>query len=215
METLQETHSLWTDQPITGVRQDRLNFSHYADVLTEVVLTTDTPITIGIFGPWGSGKTSLMRLTAEQLTNRRTTAHRWARVVWFNAWQYERDEGALWRTLLLRVLEALESDQLSEKDAQQVTDWRMRLYTDVERIETGTINIDWPQLGTGALQLSLSLIPRPAALLELAQLLQGEMGTLEEIVSAFQREHTDIYRRSGPTSTSLVPPARKEDQHLK
>ena len=94
---------LWTDQPILDTKQDRLNFSHYADALAEVVLTADTPITIGVFGPWGSGKTSLMKLVTKQLTNRRTAGHRWARVAWFNAWQYERDEGALGRALLLRV----------------------------------------------------------------------------------------------------------------
>lgn len=63
--TSNEIRGLWTDQPILDAGHDRLNFSHYADVLTEVVLTADTPITIGIFGPWGSGKTSLMRLVAE------------------------------------------------------------------------------------------------------------------------------------------------------
>ncbi len=193
--SINETRGLWTDQPILGTQHDRLNFSHYADVLAEVVLAADTPITIGVFGPWGSGKTSLMRLVAEQLVNRRTAGHRWARVVWFNAWQYERDEGALWRAFLLRVLEGLESDQLSEKDVQQIADWRMRLYTDVQRTETGSIKIDWPKLGKGALNLSLSLIPGPSSFLQLAQLLQGEMGTLEEIASAFQREQIEIYRR--------------------
>ena len=189
------THGLWTDRPILGATHDRLNFSHYADVLTEVVLTADTPITIGVFGPWGSGKTSLMRLVAEQLLTRRTAGHRWAQVVWFNAWQYERDQGALWRALLLRVLEGLESNQLSKDDAQQIEDWRMRLYTDVQRTETGSIQVDWPKLGKGALHLGLSLVPTPATFVELTQLLQGEMGTLEDIVSAFQRERTDVYRR--------------------
>jgi len=203
MNTLHEAHSLWTDQPILGTIHDRLNFSHYADVLTEVVLTADTPITIGIFGPWGSGKTSLMRLIAEQLINRRTAAHRWARVVWFNAWQYERDEGALWRSLLLRVLEGLETDQscdklrtpLSKEDAQQIADWRMRLYADVQRTETGSIQIDWPKLGKGALRLGLSLMPTPSTFLELTQLLQSETSTLDEIASAFEHERTEVYRR--------------------
>ena len=198
---MDEVHSLWTDQPILGAKDDRLNFSHYADILTEVVLTADTPITIGVFGSWGSGKTSLMRLVAEQLINRRTASHRWARVVWFNAWQYERDEGALWRALILRVLEGLEgrgavtAPLLSEEDARQIADWRTRLYTAVERTETGSIRIDWPKLGKGALHLGLSLAPSPSTFLELAKLLQGETGTLEDIASAFQRESTEVHRR--------------------
>ncbi len=186
---------LWTDQPIRGGEHDRLNFSHYADVLADVVLTADTPITIGIFGPWGSGKTSLMRLVSERLLDQRTTEHRWAQVVWFNAWQYERDEGALWRALLLRILETLEGERLSDEDTKQVSDWRTRLYTDVQRSEMGSIKVDWPKLGKGALSLGFSLMPTPGTLLELGKMLQGEMGTLEDIASAFQRERTDIYRR--------------------
>jgi formylglycine-generating enzyme required for sulfatase activity len=190
-----ERKNLWTDRPIRAIEQDQLNFSHYADVLTEVVLTTTTPITIGIFGPWGSGKTSLMRLIGHKLDGSRTEDHRWARTVWFNAWQYERDEGALWRTLLLRVLEALESDQLSEADAQRIKDWQARLYTDVQRVETGSIQIDWPKLGKGAISLGLSLIPTPSTLLQLAKLLQDKRSSLEEVLAAFQREQTEIYRR--------------------
>ena len=186
---------MWTDQPILNAQSDQLNFSHYADVLTEVVLTADTPITIGIFGPWGSGKTSLMRLISEQLRDQRTVGHRWAHVIWFNAWQYARDEGTLWRALLLRVLEGLENTQISGSDAQQIADWRMRLYATVERTEMGSINIDWPKLGKGALNLGLSLIPTPSTFLQLAQLLQGDMENLEKIASAFQRERIQVYRR--------------------
>ncbi len=191
----QSLPGLWTDQPILGAAHDRLNFSHYANVLTEVVLTTDTPFTIGIFGPWGSGKTSLMRLVAEQLFDRRAEDHRWAKVVWFNAWQYEHDRGALWRTLLLRVLEGLESTQLTSEDARQIEDWRTRLYTDLQRTETGSLQIDWPKLGKGALRLGLSLIPTPSTLVELVELMKGETDKLEEIISAFQRERTEIYQR--------------------
>lgn len=194
-DTPNKPDALWTDQPIRGGEHDRLNFLHYADVLTEVVLTADTPITIGVFGSWGSGKTSLMRLVAERLLDRRTTEHRWAQVVWFNAWQYERDEGALWRALLLRILEALENERLSDEDAKQVSDWRTRLYTDVQRSEIGSVKIDWPKLGKGALSLGFSLMPTPGTLLELGKMVKGEMGTLEDIASAFQRERTDVYRR--------------------
>lgn len=190
-----QTYNLWNDQPVLDATYDRLNFSHYADVLSEVVRTADTPITIGIFGPWGSGKTSLMRLIAGQLLERRRPDHRWARVVWFNAWQYERDQGALWRALLLRVLEGLEGEQLSLEDARQIEDWRLRLYMDVQRTESGSVQIDWPKLGRGALRLGLSLMPSPATFIELLKLLQGEMDTIEDIVAAFERERTEVYRR--------------------
>jgi len=186
---------LWTDQPIRGEEEDRLNFADYADVLAEVILTADTPITVGVFGPWGSGKTSLMRLMQRRLAGRRTAAHRWVRTVWFNAWHYERDEAALWRALLLHVLEGLRSGELSEEDARQIEDWRMRLYADVERTEVGSLQVDWQAAGKAALKLGLSFIPGPATLAELAQLARGDLGALEELTNAFRREQIEIHRR--------------------
>jgi hypothetical protein len=74
--------TLWTDRPIQTRNEDRLNFADYADILADIILTADTPITLGIFGPWGSGKTSLMRLIAERLIGQRTPGHRRAQTVW-------------------------------------------------------------------------------------------------------------------------------------
>ena len=42
--------------------EDRLNFKVYVRVLKNVILYGDTPLTVGVFGPWGSGKTSLLRM---------------------------------------------------------------------------------------------------------------------------------------------------------
>jgi len=41
---------------------DKLNYSIYVNTLSEIVLKTkieETPLTIGIHGAWGSGKTSV------------------------------------------------------------------------------------------------------------------------------------------------------------
>jgi Cdc6-like AAA superfamily ATPase len=48
----------------------------------------DYPLTIGIFGEWGTGKTSLMRLIEKEVTS----VYNNAAAVWFNAWQYEKEE---------------------------------------------------------------------------------------------------------------------------
>ncbi len=186
---------LWTDQPIRTRQEDRLSFADYADILAEIILTADTPITVGIFGPWGSGKTSLMRLIAERLTGQRTPGHRRARIVWFNAWQYERDEAALWRALFLHILDGLRGDEFSPEDARQIEDWRMRLYTDVERTEWGSLQVDWPAAGKAALKLGLSFIPGPSTLVELAKLAQGNISVAEDLVKAFRRERVEIHRR--------------------
>jgi hypothetical protein len=53
-----KTRTQWTDREIRGQHDDQLGFAHYRDVLVDIVRECDTPLTIGIFGPWGSGKTS-------------------------------------------------------------------------------------------------------------------------------------------------------------
>jgi energy-coupling factor transporter ATP-binding protein EcfA2 len=57
----------WTDKEIRQATDDRLSFDEYCQVLTAIALSADTPLTVGVFGPWGSGKTSLLRLVQEAL----------------------------------------------------------------------------------------------------------------------------------------------------
>ena len=57
---------LLTDEPTTF---DKLSFQRYVDVLIPVIVSPDTqtPLTIGIFGPWGSGKSSLLAQISARL----------------------------------------------------------------------------------------------------------------------------------------------------
>ena len=48
------------DQPNANFDSDSLNIKPHADALTNFIERCDTPITIGIQGEWGSGKTSLL-----------------------------------------------------------------------------------------------------------------------------------------------------------
>lgn len=45
--------------------EDKLGFKDYADGVIDIIENIskeDTPFTIGIFGSWGSGKTSFMQI---------------------------------------------------------------------------------------------------------------------------------------------------------
>jgi pantothenate kinase-related protein Tda10 len=46
---------------------DALDFQPYVDTLVDIIQTGSTPLTIGVFGGWGSGKTSLMRMVKKGL----------------------------------------------------------------------------------------------------------------------------------------------------
>jgi hypothetical protein len=78
------------DQAIGEVncsRLDGLGFASYAEVLAGAALDTRGPFTIGVFGEWGTGKTSLMRLVEQKLSSHQNVV-----TVWFNAWRYEQEE---------------------------------------------------------------------------------------------------------------------------
>ena len=79
---------LLTDQALgehDSPQEDGLGFSTYAEVLSSAALGTTEPFTIGIFGAWGTGKTSLMRMIEGNLSSNPEVV-----TVWFNAWRFER-----------------------------------------------------------------------------------------------------------------------------
>lgn len=53
---------LLTDEPVLELADDRLSLDPYANTIAAVALGTEGPFTIGVFGDWGHGKTSLLRL---------------------------------------------------------------------------------------------------------------------------------------------------------
>ncbi len=59
--------SCFNDQPITSNKDDHLKNNQYAKGLLEFIKIADAPITIGIQGGWGSGKTSLINLLQHEL----------------------------------------------------------------------------------------------------------------------------------------------------
>ena len=48
------------DEALPQGGDDALKISAYKDALTDFIKRTDTPMTIGVQGEWGSGKTSLL-----------------------------------------------------------------------------------------------------------------------------------------------------------
>ncbi|MBI2951789.1 hypothetical protein HYY27_06840, partial [bacterium] len=147
-----ESRGQWTDRPTTD---DRLGFEDYRRTLVEVILRADTPITVGVFGAWGSGKTSLMRMVQADLEREEAGKAR-AKTVWFDAWKYDK-EGVLWRALLLSALDALRGDP--EQEDRELDDLQTSLYRDVDREEAGSVEIDWREAAKGTVKLGLSFLP--------------------------------------------------------
>lgn len=74
------------DLPCDGEEgSDHLGMRRYAQALARFVVHCETPMTIGIQGEWGSGKTSLMNMVT-RLVEREDKEHIFTH--WFQTWQY-------------------------------------------------------------------------------------------------------------------------------
>lgn len=83
------------DAAIAESGQDRLGFAAVAKEMVTEIASSEPPFTWGIFGDWGSGKTSLMRLIQQnmevQLENPGNKSLPLLIPVWFDAWRYENE----------------------------------------------------------------------------------------------------------------------------
>ena len=135
----------WDD---TRQLTDHLEIENYVNMLSLVVASADTPmpLSIGLFGPWGSGKTyfmGLMRQAIKRLADQaeqdraagRTPAS-CARIVpiTFNAWHYA--DANLWASLAVRIFDELaerEKKERSEREEKrQGLIGKLRIYRELE-----------------------------------------------------------------------------------
>ena len=73
---------MWSDNETID---DLIGFRVHAELLREVVCDDSLlPVTIGVFGDWGSGKTSIMKMLEKELEKDERIA-----VVYFDAWLFE------------------------------------------------------------------------------------------------------------------------------
>jgi iron(II)-dependent oxidoreductase len=183
-----------------ATERDALDFAAYRDALVGIVRdpATQTPLVIGVFGTWGSGKTSLMKMVKARLREAALAGGRPIHTMWFDAWKYQRDE-VLWRALLLQVLnclESLEGVEESEEDKQKIADWKQRLYEDVEREELGEFTFELTKAGKGVLKLGLGLLPAAPLFRKLLSAWQAEPSTfVDDLVGAFGRQRTQMHER--------------------
>ena len=72
-----------------GKEQDSLDLNKYTKALLNFIETTNTPMTIGIQGEWGSGKTSLLNQIFMGLDKRdKNNDQTKYKQIWINAWEH-------------------------------------------------------------------------------------------------------------------------------
>ncbi len=128
---------MWADNE---TEIDLLGFDYLTGALVEVVTEPRLlPVTVGVFGDWGSGKSSLMKLAAAELKERDRVA-----AIEFSAWQFEGYEDV--KSALMQVMMQRLRDQegLSDDAKRLVTrllkriDWFYAIGLAASRIVTLT-----------------------------------------------------------------------------
>lgn len=109
---------MWKD---TETAEDLLGYRFHAKLLKDIVLDDNMlPTSIGIFGNWGYGKSSLMLLMQKEVDNeiakQKSAGKEWRVLqVRFNGWQYENYESTKY-SLIQVLLDSVESYLSADKD---------------------------------------------------------------------------------------------------
>lgn len=114
---------MWSDRETSD---DCLGFSSYVESLADVCLEAEiAPLTVGIFGSWGSGKTSLMQMLRADIDGRAAAAAEQDKkkiiTLWVNAWRYEGKE-EIQSALIHAILRELEKDKSLVQDMKDTFD---------------------------------------------------------------------------------------------
>jgi hypothetical protein len=137
------------DKPIRGVLPvgggipnegiDTLNTFGYAKALAEHVKGCGTPLTVGVQGEWGSGKTSLLNMMKEQIEETKGSSGRRGKgeisgrllykTIWINTWEHSLLKSP--EQCLLSVISEL-IDAISEVDGS---------YTSAQRAKSALTNL--------------------------------------------------------------------------
>lgn len=88
---------MWSDNETTT---DLIGFKVHADLIRSVVTDPNLlPVVLGVFGDWGGGKSSIMKMLAQDLN---TDQHQDTICLYFNGWMFEGYEDA--KTALLSAI---------------------------------------------------------------------------------------------------------------
>ena len=109
MSTNRKTSARAIDEPLTEPEGDLLDMDQHAKALANYIKQDrKLPFTIGIFGEWGEGKTTMVNFLKRHLTPPPTAEGEPANFnfVTFSAWPYTTSE-KLWRALILEIAKVL------------------------------------------------------------------------------------------------------------
>ena len=128
---------MWSDNE-TDI--DLLGFQVHADLIKSVVTDASLlPVTVGVFGDWGSGKSSVTKMLERSLQDNDGIA-----TIYFNGWQFEGYDDARSALIYSILIELAEHKRLGPKIEAGVRDLIRK--------------VDWLRLANTGLQIGVPLL---------------------------------------------------------
>lgn len=156
--------SMWNDVETT---QDFLNFSVIAETVAELIVETgEKPISIGVSGSWGAGKSSMVKMIGKSLKAKDSDKGDEEKnyvFLEFNAWLYQGYDDA--RAALLQAV----SDKLLEESKKRSSATKNL----TGKVKGFISRINWLQVAKMAVPLSMGLVPGGAAVGGVASLISA------------------------------------------
>lgn len=177
--TVSSALALWSDDP---AETDLLSFDAVAQTVADALLDEALdPVALGLSGSWGSGKTTVLGLVAEELRERETDTQK-VLVIQTHPWRYDPATGAK-ESLIAEVLAAL-TDEISTSETK--TDKAKNLLTRLGK------RVDWAKAMKLAAKSALTLqIPDFDKLIELVKPKDGDEESVRGL-DAFREEFADL-----------------------
>ena len=131
MSPQQQSIHVWQDNE---TEIDLLGFDVHADLIRSVITDPSVlPVTVGVFGDWGGGKSSIMKMLQKELSNEK--AYPDVVCLYFNGWTfegYEDAKSALLTSILIQLGE-------HKKFGAKAKDWVVKLLKRAEMDGGGKI----------------------------------------------------------------------------
>lgn len=160
---------MWSD---IETDKDLLGFSVHANLIKDVVTNVkNLPITIGLYGDWGSGKSSVLKILEKELEEDENSI-----VIYFDGWTFESfDDAKL--ALIQGIVDELEK---SEKFKEKVKDKAEDIVKAFSKLKK---SINW---------MRILKVTAKSAIPVLSASMTGGLSVIPMLISAFQEHKNDL-----------------------
>lgn len=160
---------MWSD---IETDKDLLGFSVHANLIKDVVTNVkNLPITIGLYGDWGSGKSSVLKILEKELEEDENSI-----VIYFDGWTFESfDDAKL--ALIQGIVDELEK---SEKFKEKVKDKAEDIVKAFSKLKK---SINW---------MRILRVTAKSAIPVLSASMTGGLSVIPMLISAFQEHKNDL-----------------------